>query len=285
MDEVMNTGMATAAPQESDNTVDTSMALTAEDAPVDEATVQESAADTGEDTTPPVEEDEPVTEEEGGEDAEDIVYRFNHKEGRVARGDAPQFIQKLLKVQYDYEHKVSPQLDRLRFLAEGEDKDLDTFIADLEKAQDEANYRALLESCGGNETVAQSLLAINRREREERFRTSAQLTAEQEEANRQDLTVRMGEQLAQLQEEFPEIGAFDQLPEAVVQDAIEDDISLLDGYLRYLHRNAKKAAVQKMKQQKAAAASTGSLRGVPDDARKTDDQSAAFSAVFQQHFS
>ena len=47
-----------------------------------------------------------------------------------------------------------------------------------------------------------------------------------------------------------------------------------------MHRNAKKAEAQKAAQQMAAAASSGSMRGEPEEHKNIDPQAAAFIAAF-----
>jgi hypothetical protein len=253
-----------------------------ESAPADTTpTAAEDVQPNGEGTTPP----EGSTEEPAAPaPSDDIEYRFNHETKTVSRKDAPALIQKLLKVQYDAEQKNTPRLDRLRFLAEASGTDLDGLLDNLEKSFEDSEYRRFLKETNGNEKIARELAETAKARRTEKFRTSAQLQEAAETEARDTLTKRMGEELADLQAEFPEIGDLSDLPDSVVTDASEHGVSLLDGYLRYLHRNAKKAAAEKQKQEKAATAAVGSLRGAPDSADKADEQSAAFSAAFKKHF-
>lgn len=272
MDEMMEMTVSDTAPQ-----VDETDSIAAGGAPVDDETVLMSD---GEDTTPP-----PEAQKTASEGTGEIVYRFNHETRTLPSEDAPQFIQKLLKTKYDYEHKVMPQLDRLRALTGAREEDLPAVVERLEKVCEEAEYQHFLEVSGGNETIARGLTEAARRTRAAQSTTTAE-HGERAEADAADEAVRrMGEQLQQLQEEFPEIGDFCDLPESVVQEANEQRVTLLDGYLRYLYRNSRRAAAEKSAEEKAAAASAGSLRGEADDAEKADDQSSAFSAAFRSKFS
>lgn len=271
MDDLMEMTVSDTAPQ-----VEETDSITAADVPVGDETVRTEG---GEDTTPPSE--MPNTPSTEGE----IVYRFNHETCTLPSKDAPQFIQKLLKTQYDYEHKVMPQLDRLRALTGAREEDLPTVVERLEQVCDEADYQRFLKVSGGNEIIARGLLDAARRTRAAQSTTTA---AEEEHtaAAAEETTVeRMSEQLRQLQEEFPEITAFGELPESVVREADEQGVTLLDGYLRYLYRNSRRAAAEQRAADVAAAASAGSLRGEADDAQKADDQSSAFSAAFRSKFS
>lgn len=271
MNEAMDMTVCDTAPQ-----VEQAESITADGASVGEEGLLNV---NGADTIPPTAETELPSKAGDG-----IEYRFNHETRTVSSADAPQLIQKLLKSQYDYEHKVVPQLDRLRILAGVTDEDLGTVVERLSTLCEEAEYRDFLEKSGGNETIARGLQQTARRLREERVTSTAALEARNAVDTDDALTRRMGEELSQLQEEFPEIGAFSDLPHSVVREASEQGISLFDGYLRYLYRNGRNAAAERSAEEKAAAASVGSLRGEAETVEKSDDQSAAFSSAFRKRF-
>lgn len=67
-----------------------------------------------------------------------------------------------------------------------------------------------------------------------------------------DVTQRLAEEFLVLAEEFPQFVAPNQLPEGVLEMAVEQNISLLDAYLRYrLQEEKKVAAAAEMRQQAA----------------------------------
>lgn len=271
MNDTMETTVCDTAPQ-----VAQTESIAAGGAPVGE---EATAVTGGTDTIPP-----PETTEAASKAGGDIAYRFNHETRTVSSADAPQLIQKLLKSQYDYEHKVMPQLDRLRTLTGAADEDLDVVVEKLSVMCEEAEYRDFLEKSGGNEEIARGLQEAARRLRSERATTTAEREAQQEDAACDALTVRMGEEFSQLQAEFPEMRDFSDVPDSVVQEASEQGISLFDGYLRYLYRNSRNAAATRSAGEKAAAASVGSLRGEAEEVERRDDQSAAFSSAFRKRF-
>lgn len=271
MDETMEMTVCNTAPQ-----VEPTESIPAGGAPVgDDATLKADGAD----TIPP-----PAAEETSSAKDGDIVYRFNHETRTISSEEAPNFIQKLLKSQYDYEHKVVPHLDRLRALTGEADGDLGAVVDRLEQVCDEAEYRDFLEKSGGNEEIARGLQEAARRVRRAGATTTAAWEEKQAADSRDALTQRMGEELAQLQEEFPEIRELSDLPHSVVDEASERQIPLLFGYLRYLYRNSRNAAAQRSAEEKAAAASIGSLRGEAEAVDRKDDQSAAFSSAFRKRF-
>lgn len=209
-----------------------------------------------------------------------ITYRFNHETKTVSREEATGMIQRLLKAQREAEKSV-PLLDKLRFLAEAGGNTPEQFLTSLEEGYEKAEYDRLLQSAGGNPEIAGRLLEMSRKERQQKFKTTAALREEQEKQDRADTTRRMGEELADLWHEFPQIKEFRDLPDGVVKEALEKDVSLLDSYLRYLHRNAKRAESERERQKKAAAASAGSMRGEPEQKEKVDAQVSAFIAAFR----
>lgn len=222
----------------------------------------------------------PAGEGETGEPEDLIPYRFNHKTETVSRREAPEMIQKLLKAQKEAE-KALPLLDKLRYLAQAGESTPEEYLARLEEELDQREYDRFLQSAGGNGEIAGKLLEMSREERRRQFKPTALLRREQEEREREETTRRMGEQLADLQREFPEIKEFRDLPEEVVRQSLQEEIPLLDSLLRYRHRNGIRALAQKERQEKAAAASAGSLRGEPEHREKTDGNVAAFIAAFR----
>ncbi len=269
MEETMEMTVCDTAPQ-----VEETESITVGDAPA----VDETALSVhGEDTIPPNAE-QMTASETGG----DIVYRFNHETRTLPSADAPQFIQKLLKSQYDYEHKVVPQLDRLRALTGAGEEDLGVVVERLEAVCEAAEYRDFLEKSGGNEEIARGLQEAARRARAARTVSTAAREESEAAAARDALTQRMGEEFVQLQTEFPEMREFSDLPQTVVDEASEQQISLLDSYLRYLYRNGRQAAAARDAEEKAAASSVGSLRGEAEVIERCEDQAAAFSSAFRK---
>lgn len=81
---------------------------------------------------------------------------------------------------------------------------------------------------------------------------------------------RLAEEFCRLREECPDVGAFDALPESVVQTALDEGISLLDAYLRYEHRERMRVQTAADAARKASTASAGAqrseLKPAPDPA-------------------
>lgn len=93
-----------------------------------------------------------------------------------------------------------------------------------------------------------------------------------------DVTDRLAEDFLALAEEFPQFVSPAQLPDAVLDIAAQQGISLLDAYLRHRLQEEKKVAAAAEKRQQAANQSAGSLsRG----AVQTPPEQDAFLRAFR----
>ena len=97
------------------------------------------------------------------------------------------------------------------------------------------------------------------------------------------LTEQTAEALAdgffQLQAEMPELESVADLPEAVWKVAAEENVPLLDAYLRYRFREERAVLAEQQRQQRATEAAAGSLGG---GGRRTKPVSDAFARSFEQ---
>ena len=74
-----------------------------------------------------------------------------------------------------------------------------------------------------------------------------------------DVTLRLAEDFLRLTEEFPDLQSPSQLPDGVLDTAAEENISLLDAYLRHRWQEEKKVLAAAAKREQAAQRSVGSL--------------------------
>lgn len=95
-----------------------------------------------------------------------------------------------------------------------------------------------------------------------------------------DVTRRLAEDFLVLAEEFPQFTAPSQLPDGVLEMAAQQNISLLDAYLRYRLQEEKKVAAAAEMRQQAAKQSAGSLsRGAAERPPEEDAFLRAFRAA------
>ena len=93
-----------------------------------------------------------------------------------------------------------------------------------------------------------------------------------------DVTQRLAEDFLALAEEFPQFVSPSQLSDEVLDLAADNEISLLDAYLRYRLQEEKRIAAAAEKRQQAAEQSAGSLsRG----AVETPPEQDAFLRAFR----
>lgn len=223
------------------------------------------AADTGEPSAPPAEQGPFAT------------YRYNHHTHEVkSLEDARVLMQKGRK--YD---DIVPQLDDLRFLAESRKQTLAEFIGDLKTSFDKSAIEKLKAEVGGNEEAARQLHEARMEKLRGGFKGLKAQEQEEAQQEEQALTDRMGRELAELQKEFPDVTELAALPREVVESAVHDERSLLDSYLRYLHRNGRKIAAEAARQEANAASAVGGLKG---GAKEEDTASSNFAAGFWSAF-
>lgn len=95
-----------------------------------------------------------------------------------------------------------------------------------------------------------------------------------------DETARLAEDFLILAQEFPQFIHPSQVPDAVLDMAVEQGISLLDAYLRHRLMEEKKVAAAQQKRQQAAECSAGSLaRGAVQTPPEQDAFLRAFRAA------
>lgn len=106
----------------------------------------------------------------------------------------------------------------------------------------------------------------------------AQEASVQEEPVASDITHRLAEEFFSLREEFPAIHSPEQLPDAVLELAAQQDIPLFDAYLRFRYEEEKRVRQEEERRRLAAARSTGSLMQGAADA---DPEQEAFLRAFR----
>lgn len=74
-----------------------------------------------------------------------------------------------------------------------------------------------------------------------------------------DITHRLAQEFFGLREEFPALHSPEQLPDTVLDMAVEQGIPLFDAYLRFRHEEEKRMRQEEERRRAAVARSTGSL--------------------------
>ena len=174
------------------------------------------------------------------EGATKIPVKFNKETRLLDMSEAAALAQKGMK--YDL---ISADLERMKQLAASEGHSVGDYLSVLEARRNDARLAELTQKCGGDKDFAEHILTL--------------------ESNSQ---ASFDGGFSELKTEFPEIEDISALPEEVRQAADTRGSSLLDEYLRYLHRNAR----QEQNLQSAADAAIGSQRqsGAPQNPERTE---------------
>lgn len=207
-------------------------------------TTQEAEAAT--DTTPDAAEGENVQQ------SVTIPIRYKHEARELTLEQAQDLAQKGMR--YD---EISPVLDKLRFLAAANDKEVSEMVDALVESQDKKLYDSIMEECYGDEKLAKRLFEVEKAQRQAKYENARQREAAGEQKAREDLAKRLADEFLELKGEFPDIAEFSGLPKQVVDTAVTKGIALTDAYLRYQHAENKRIAAAKTAQEQAAKAAAG----------------------------
>lgn len=220
-----------------------------QDQPEGEATAAAGTtqeAETATDTTPEAGEadnvQQPIT----------IPIQYKHEARELTLEEAQDFAQKGLR--YD---EIAPTLDKLRFLAAANDKEISEMVDALVESQDKKLYDSIMEECYGDEKLAKRLFEVEKAQRQAKYESARQQETAAEQKAKEDLAKRLADDFVELQEEFPDITEFSGLPQQVVDTAVKKGISLTDAYLRHQHAENKKITAARTAQEQAAKVAAG----------------------------
>lgn len=223
----------------------------------------------------------PDAESGGAGQADVIRVRFNKRERVYSAEQAAPLVEMGLKWE-----SFRPQYEKLKFLASIRQKTVGQLIDGLIEEQDGRLYRRMVEEAGGDEEKAAREFEKQKAERQKRFEQFCRKEEEEErllQAERQSKAEqRLADEFLKLTEEFPGcFNSFSDLPRAVVECAVLQDIPLFDAYLRYRHSEAKRAAAERERQQKSAGRSAGSLSdtGLSPDFELDEFERAFYKAL------
>ncbi len=160
-----------------------------------------------------------------------------------------------------------PTYERLSFLAKEDGaSSVKTWVEQLVKDREEAYREAAVRAYG--EEAGQRYYEMERREREQRYtaRDAEQTRREETARTAQAQHERLASELIALQEQYPQYRYMRDVPQAVVEAALREHISLLDAHNRFLLTEQQRREREQTQSRAEAARSTGSLRGEPSSA-------------------
>lgn len=221
-----------------------------------EPTVEAAPEEPTEVTTPP-----PADEETADTPpAPFLPVKFRHEHRDLTREEATTYAQ--LGLKYEAEQ---PMRDTLELMAAGRGQSVPEFVESWARAEEQALLRSKLEITNGNEEAARQLVKAEMDARREARNIRAQQVRDAEQQAEQTLSDRLAAEFAELAAEFPELSDISTVPQAVVEDAVQNGRHLYDAYLRYQRQEGKKIEQNRAAQEAAAVASTGSLADTPPE--------------------
>lgn len=158
-----------------------------------------------------------------------IPIKFNKETKNLTLEEATTLAQKGLKFE-----SIEKEYNLLKQLASRENKSIPNYIAELERRYNEEKKQSLTEKCGGNQEIAEHILALEKEK-------------------------KATDGFDELSTAFPEIKSKENLPQEVLNNAELKGTLLLDEYLRYLLSQKRNAQTIAQKQREGEKTSTGSL--------------------------
>lgn len=217
-----------------------------------ETTVEETA-EVAEDTTPVAE------TEETTEAAEPITVpiRFNHESKHLTIDEAATYAQKGMAAE--------PVMSKLRYLSAIFDTPINQVVDSLLTSNEEKRKNELLEKVNGDEELANKLFEAEKSRYQKAVDDMVAAERQTEEQEKASINDRLANDFLELQKEMPEISSVDKIPKAVMKESIDKNLSLLDSYLRYQHRENKNIKAATETQKAAEKSTTGSAKSAEND--------------------
>ena len=187
-----------------------------------------------------------------------LPVKFRHEMKDLNREDAAKYAQMGLLREAE-----QPMMEDLALMAAAQGKSTAEFIRSLKEADEAGLMEEKLNITGGDREAAEILVKAEMEKRRAVLGVRAKEAAEAEQKAEKDVTDRLAGEFVELQVEFPQLTDPNALPREVMEDAVRNNRHLLDAYLRYERREAKKIEQSRADATKAAAASAGSQADNP----------------------
>lgn len=187
-----------------------------------------------------------------------LTAQFNHKDVDLTREQTLAYAQKGMK--YDAER---PMMEDLALMAAAQGMTVAEYINSLKQADEQGLREDKLAITGGDADAAEILVQAELAKRREALNLRAQQEQEAEAAAEQSTLDRLAGEFGELKQLVPELTDWDNVPKAVIEDAVKNNRNLTDAYLRYMHREGKNIEQNRAAQAAAAAATVGSQTDKP----------------------
>jgi len=220
-----------------------------------ETTVEETA-EVAEDTTPATETEE-TTETTEVTEPITVPIRFNHESKHLTIDEAATYAQKGMAAE--------PVMSKLRYLSAIFDTPINQVVDSLLTSNEEKRKNELLEKVNGDEELANKLFEAEKTKHQKAVDDMVAAEKQTEEQEKASINEKLANDFLELQKEMPEISSVDKIPKAVMKESIDKNLSLLDSYLRYQHRENKNIKAATETQKAAEKSTTGSAKSAEND--------------------
>ena len=207
-----------------------------------------------------------------------LPVKFHHEHRNLTAEEATRYAQMGMAAE-----EREPLLDKLRLVAAGRNQTLAQFINDWEAADLQAYREQVLEKVGGDETLADRLVAAEMENRRKIVGVKAEEAKAADAAKEQDLAAKLAADYEEVKAEWPELSEFAKIPEEVVNDAVRNKRSLYDSYLRY-ERKQQKAVEKQQREAAAAAKSATGAQSAPPPAQGEEYDLQQYRAYIRSRF-
>lgn len=159
--------------------------------------------------------------------------------------------------------KQKPMMDDLALMAAAQGMTVAEYINSLKSADEQGLREDKLRITNGDADAAEILVQAELAKRREALNLRAQQEQEAEAAAEQSTLDRLAGELLELKELVPKLTDWDNVPKAVIEDAVKNNRNLTDAYLRYQQSEGVKIEQNRAAQAAAAAATVGSQADKP----------------------
>ena len=189
---------------------------------------------------------------QASDDTPVVMVKFNKQIRYLSAAEAKDYAEKGMN--YD---RLRPVMDSLKYVAAAEGKTLVEFAETIRKQHEDNCYSALVDRCDGNEELAKELFEVEKGKHKTAFESLIAAEKQEEAETDEAIVKRLADELVEARAECPEITEYSKLPLSVRREVEEKGIPILDAYLRYQHREQKKATAAQTEQAAAAKTSVG----------------------------
>lgn len=221
----------------------------------DPTPAENTAPEQPEDTTPAT---EPAAEDPQTPAVPFLPVKFRHETRDLTREDAAKYAQMGLLREAE-----QPMMEDIALMAAAQGMSTAEYIRSLKEADEASLLEDKLSITGGDREAAEILVKAEMDKRRATLGLRAKEEAEAEQRAEQATLDRLAGELVELQGLVPEMTDWDNVPKAVIEDAVKNNRNLTDAYLRYMHREGVKIEQNRAAQAAAAAATVGSQADTP----------------------